>query len=47
MMSGEVVNPRRNIPLALITSLGVAAVLYVLLQITFIGAVPTEMLANG
>lgn len=47
MMSGEVVNPRRNIPLALITSLVVAAILYVLLQVIFIGAVPPEMLANG
>ncbi|MGE7763339.1 APC family permease [Peribacillus sp. NPDC097895] len=47
MMSGEVVNPRRNIPLALITSLSVSAILYVLLQIVFIGAVPPEMLANG
>ncbi|MFJ7977169.1 APC family permease [Peribacillus sp. JNUCC 23] len=47
MMSGEVVNPRRNIPLALITSLVVAAILYVLLQIVFIGAVPPDMLANG
>ncbi|WP_445486745.1 APC family permease [Niallia sp. 03133] len=47
MMSGEVVKPRRNIPLALITSLVVAAILYVLLQIVFIGAVPPEMLANG
>jgi amino acid transporter len=47
MMSGEVVNPRRNIPLALITSLVTAAILYVLLQIVFIGAVPPEMLANG
>ncbi|WP_028389876.1 APC family permease [Bacillus cihuensis] len=47
MMSGEVVNPRRNIPLALITSLVAAAILYTLLQIVFIGAVPPEMLANG
>lgn len=47
MMSGEVVNPKRNIPLALITSLIVSGILYTLLQIVFIGAVPTEMLANG
>ncbi len=47
MMSGEVVNPRRNIPLALIASLVVAAIMYVLLQVVFIGAVPPEMLANG
>ncbi|WP_445505933.1 APC family permease [Niallia sp. 03190] len=47
MMSGEVVKPRRNIPLALITSLVAAAILYVLLQIVFIGAVPPDMLANG
>lgn len=47
LMSGEVKNPRRNIPLALITSLIAAGILYVLLQIVFIGAVPPEMLANG
>ncbi|PEZ00978.1 amino acid permease [Bacillus sp. AFS018417] len=47
MMSGEVVNPKRNIPLALITSLIVSGILYTLLQIVFIGAVPTEMLTNG
>ena len=47
MMSGEVVNPRKNIPLALIASLVVAAIMYVLLQVVFIGAVPPEMLANG
>ncbi|HDR6289175.1 TPA: APC family permease [Bacillus cereus] len=47
MMSGEVINPKRNIPLALITSLIVSAILYTLLQIVFIGAVPAEMLSNG
>ncbi|WP_454844777.1 APC family permease [Priestia megaterium] len=47
MMSGEVVKPKRNIPLALITSLVASTILYTLLQIVFIGAVPAEMLSNG
>lgn len=47
MMSGEAVHPKRNIPFALITSLVVSALLYALLQVVFIGAVPPEMLVNG
>lgn len=47
MMGGEVSNPKRNIPLALITSLILAALLYVALQTVFIGAIPPELLAHG
>ena len=47
MMGGEAINPRRNIPLALITSLVVSSILYVLLQVVFIGAVPPALLAHG
>lgn len=47
MMGGEVVNPKKNIPLALMSSLILAALLYIVLQIVFIGAVPPDMLVNG
>lgn len=47
MMGGEVVNPRKNIPLALIASLVAAAILYTLIQTVFIGAIPPELLVNG
>ncbi|MBF7687410.1 APC family permease [Acinetobacter rathckeae] len=47
MMGGEVVNPKRNIPLALITSLVAAAILYIALQAIFIGAVPPQLLEHG
>ncbi|HML36484.1 MAG TPA: APC family permease [Bacillota bacterium] len=47
MMSGEAINPRRNIPLSLITALGGATLLYVLLQAVFIGSVPPALLEHG
>jgi len=47
MMGGEAINPRKNIPLALIAALGGATVLYLLLQVVFIGAVPPALLAHG
>lgn len=45
--SAELDNPKRNIPIALISSVMIVLVIYLLLQISFIGAVPTHMLANG
>ena len=47
MMGGEAIKPRRNIPLALITALIASTILYVLLQVVFIGAVPPALLAHG
>lgn len=47
LMGGEVVNPKRNIPLSIICSIAISIVLYVLIEIVFIGAVPTKMLAIG
>jgi amino acid transporter len=38
-LAGETNNPRRNVPIAVIGSVLITAVLYVLLQIAFIGAV--------
>ncbi len=45
--AGEAKNPQRTVPLAIILSIGIGAVLYVLLQIAFIGAVPASSLAHG
>lgn len=38
--AGEVRDPRRNLPLALLTAIGVVAVLYILIQIVCIGTLP-------
>ncbi len=46
-LSGEVKNPRRNVPLAILTTILVSIVLYILLEVVFIGAVPGWALAHG
>ncbi|MCM3727355.1 APC family permease [Neobacillus cucumis] len=46
-MAGEAKNPGRSIPIAVIGSILIATVIYVLLQIAFIGAVNPSMIANG
>ncbi len=46
-LAGETKNPRRNVPIAIIGSVLVTIVLYVLLQIAFIGAMPLDALRNG
>jgi amino acid transporter len=46
-LSGEVRNPRRNIPASLITTILAAIVLYLLLQIAFIFGVPQHLLGHG
>lgn len=46
-LAGEVRNPGRSVPFAVIGSILVAALIYVLLQVAFIGAVPSGMLAHG
>jgi amino acid transporter len=46
-LSGEVRNPRKHIPAALVTTLLVTIVLYLGLQVAFLGAVPSAMLAGG
>ncbi|HEY2206431.1 MAG TPA: APC family permease [Pseudonocardia sp.] len=46
-LSGEVRNPRKHIPAALVTTLLVTIVLYLGLQVAFLGAVPGGMLAGG
>uniref|UniRef100_UPI0019803127 APC family permease n=1 Tax=Burkholderia sp. Ac-20379 TaxID=2703900 RepID=UPI0019803127 len=46
-VASEVRNPQRSIPIALVSSILAAGVVYILLQVAFIGAVPTAMLAGG
>lgn len=46
-MAGEASNPRRTIPVALIGSIVACMLVYILLQVAFLGAVPSEALANG
>ncbi len=47
MMAGEVQNPQRNIPIAVLGSIGLALVLYFLLQWSFLVAVPENQLLHG
>jgi amino acid transporter len=46
-LAGETDNPRRNVPLAVVGSVVLTGIIYVLLQIAFIGAVNPKDLAHG
>ncbi|HSU71858.1 MAG TPA: APC family permease [Micrococcaceae bacterium] len=46
-LAGETSNPKRNIPLAIIGSVGITAVIYALLQVAFTMAVPANLLAKS
>ncbi len=46
-LAGESTNPRRNVPIAVIGSIVVTIILYTLLQIAFIGALPAHTLQGG
>ncbi|MEO8906432.1 MAG: APC family permease [Microbacteriaceae bacterium] len=46
-LAGETTNPKRNIPLAVIGSVAITAVLYALLQVAFTMMVPAKALAHG
>jgi amino acid transporter len=46
-LAGEIKNPQRNLPLAIILSILIATVIYVLLEVVFIGATPASLLTNG
>ena len=46
-VASEVRNPQRTIPIALILSVLVSTLIYVLLQVAFIGGIPTQTLAGG
>ncbi|MGF9963539.1 APC family permease [Bacillus rhizoplanae] len=46
-VASEVKNPQRTIPIALLLSVVSSLIVYVLLQVAFIGSIPTEMLSQG
>lgn len=46
-MAGEAVNPGRNVPLAVIGAILLAAAVYIALQVAFIGALSPSDLING
>ena len=46
-LAGESANPSRNVPLAVIGSIVVTIILYTLLQVAFIGALPAHALDGG
>ncbi|HEX4025251.1 MAG TPA: APC family permease [Steroidobacteraceae bacterium] len=46
-LAGESRNPQRSVPIAVIGSAVICGIIYVLLQIAFIGALPPQALAHG
>jgi amino acid transporter len=46
-VASEVHNPQRTIPIALILSVALSTIIYLLLQIAFLGSIPTDMLGGG
>jgi amino acid transporter len=46
-VASEVRNPQRTIPIALILSVLLSTVIYLLLQVAFLGSIPTHLLAQG
>ncbi len=46
-MAGETRNPGRNVPLTVIGSVVITGIIYIALQIAFIGASPTEAITKG
>lgn len=47
MLAGEVKNPKRNIPIAILGAVLIGFFLYLMLQLSFIAAIPKEYLAHG
>ena len=43
-LAGESANPKRDIPLAIIGSIIIGAIIYVLLEVVFIGALPSSLI---
>ncbi|MDA5363610.1 APC family permease [Escherichia coli] len=46
-VASEAQNPQRTIPFALILSVILSTIIYVLLQVAFLGSIPTESLSGG
>lgn len=47
MLAGEVINPQRNIPIAILGAVLIGFVLYFALQFSFLVAVPSQYLTHG
>lgn len=47
MLAGEVKNPQRNIPIAILGAVAIGFVLYFLLQMSFLAAMPQKYLTHG
>ncbi|MBA2711862.1 MAG: APC family permease [Tatlockia sp.] len=47
MLAGEVQNPQRNIPIAILGAVLIGFILYFMLQLSFLAAVPKSYLAQG
>ncbi|HBI21177.1 MAG TPA: APC family permease, partial [Legionella sp.] len=47
MLAGEVVNPQRNIPIAILGAILIGFVLYFMLQLSFLSAIPDRYLISG
>lgn len=47
MLAGEVKNPQRNIPIAILGAVFIGFVLYFMLQLGFIAAIPQQYLVHG
>jgi amino acid transporter len=47
MLAGEVVNPQKNIPIAILGAVLIGFILYFMLQFSFLIAVPSQYLAQG
>jgi hypothetical protein len=45
--AGETKNPQKNVPFAVIGSIVLTGIIYILLQVAFIGAIPTDLLKDG
>jgi amino acid transporter len=46
-LAGEIKNPQRNLPRAIIMAVLIGVAIYVLLQVAFIGALPASQLTHG
>lgn len=46
-LAGETKNPQKNIPIAIIGSLVICTIIYCLLQVSFLTAIPSHFLENG
>lgn len=47
ILAGEVKNPQRNIPIAILGAVAIGFILYFMLQLSFIAAIPKEYLSHG